>query len=285
MTKRATLALLFASLFLPLAGLFAQTPPTPIDYAEEVKASVYNMMEVYKNLPKTKNKEKMLAYFDKSYVIDRIRISLEERVEQSTNTYMDLERLFTLLSETPGLEVDYRIDEVIEAYGTENVGYCLFKASYEAKRDGSTYVTGNETVTYFFRRIDGAFRVVRAHSVQVRDQINRAGCPCNVYKSEANLNAYLAQIEVPSGTVFLKKIHTFSFGTEVNGLRIIDVDGIKYSWESGGDITILAQGVGDARVADGGKTIGKARKPLEAIVVIFRDYMYKLNCSSVNLKQ
>jgi hypothetical protein len=281
-----TLSTFFAAFFLCMSasGLLGQQPDQPtVDYAAEVKKTVYQMMETYQNLPKTKNAFPLLEFFDKSYETDRIRISIEERVEQKTDNYFDLENLFSLLINTPGLEIDYRINEIIDVYGTENVGYCLFKASYEAKRNGQVYIIGDETVTYFFKRIDGRYKAVRGHFVQVRDRINRAVCPCRLYKSQADENAYMVQVEMPVGTAFAQKVHTFSF-KYLKGLHVIEVDGFFYHWEGDQKILVMDNAVGGKSHSDAGQQIGTAKTAAQAITVILRDYMYRRNCSAIKFE-
>ncbi len=289
---KLTLSMRFLSIFTIAAmvatafgSLFAQQPPanTGKDYAAEVRTTLYDFVKAYQEIPKTKDVFSPLQFFDKSYETDRIRINIEERVEIKADKYSDLENLFNMLATTPGLELEYRINEILEVYGTENIGYCSFKASYEAKRFGQVYIIGDETATYFFKRIDGRYKIFRAHFIQVRDRINRAECPCQLYRSQADESAFLAQIEFPTGTAFANKIHTFAF-KYISGLHVIVVDGFYYHWEGDEKIVVMDNEVLGKRHPDAGQVIGKAKTNVQAIGIILRDHLYRKNCSAIKFE-
>lgn len=275
--------LLAFSLCLPFLAS-AQPTATNAEYIKEIEAKVREIQQTYAELPQSKNKEKMLSYFSKDYLIDRVRISLDERVEQSVNTIVDLEKLVNVVTNTPNMKIDYKIDEIMTTYASATVGYCMFKASYDVQRDGKPYVKGREIITYFLQKFNDEWKVVRAHSMQVRDQITRSSCPCNIYKSQAEDKSYIATTDIPEGDVFAKKLNTFTFETLPNGFKMIDVDGQKFSWGSDGKITVIATGPGQTG-AIGGKEIGVGKKPVDAMMIILRDYLYPNNCSAIKLSK
>lgn len=252
-------------------------------YEKEIEATVYAMAKAYEGLSVSKNKDRLLDYFTKDYLVDRVRITLDERVEVQTNNFVDLERLAQLLAETPNMEIHYTVDPIIKTYASPNVGYCIFEATYDFKKDGKPYVSGKETMTYYFQRVDQKWKVTRAHLVQVRERVNLSNCPCTVLKSSSTEGLYMAQIEVPSDTTFRTVRHNITFLNETNGMRLIDVDGTKYTWEYGGSVTVLPQGYQRA-ANDGGRVLGPAKKPIDVIRLILKEGLYPSNCSAVKIE-
>jgi hypothetical protein len=252
--------------------------------AKEIEQTVLDMMHTYETLPETKNKEKMLEYFDKNYKVDRVRFNISERFEYKINNLEDADRLFTLVTQNPGMKVEYKVDRFIKTYASETLGYAIFEATYNITKDDNPYVHGTEIQTYFFQKFEGRWKVMHGQVVQVRDKVNKSACSCQVYKSEASSNSFIVQTEVPDGDVFVKKMNTFTFETLENGFRVVDVDGKRFSWDTDGKLQALPSGIGQSN-QELGPEFGKAMKPIEVVTTILMEVLYSNNCSAINVKK
>lgn len=261
-------------------SLSAQLDSIPrVKYEKQVKETVNDMLKAYSGIPKTKNIEPFLAFFDKSYTTNRVRINVNSEIEFFNNDILNLEKLLGILKNTPNFEIEYKMGKVFKVWATETTAYIMFEAVFNTRRDNQDYVSGEEMQTYFFKRVNDKWKVIGAQSIQIRENVNRFTCDCHIYKSTASEDTYMATTEIPEGTVFSKKLNTFTFEKTNSGFRMVDVDGQKYSWDSDGTIRLMVKGMNQEK----GEMVGKADKPVEAMMQIIKNSLYPKNCSAVKV--
>jgi hypothetical protein len=272
-------------LFFALASsLTAQRDSLAQDPVKDLETFVRKVMKDYEALPITKNKERMMGYFSKDYVMTRYRFSIKNVLEEYKDDYYDLDRLATLVSQTPNMTMVYTIEKFTNIFATSAFGYCIFEASYEITRDGKPYVKGRETVTYYVQKDEQRnWKIIRGHTIQIRDQVNRSACTCQIYKSTAGEDTYLVKVEIPEGDRYTKQIHNFVFSKMKSGMRTIEVDGTLFTWDNDDNIHREQKGLQEA--VQVGEQAGKAKKPADAVGVILQYAFYPDNCSSIKFEK
>lgn len=275
--------LLSAKWLLLGALLFALQPAFGQKKEEQkIRDLINNYATAYENITNTKDLSEILQYVSTDLRSTNIQSTLQGRTNIWTASYTDFVEYLEMIRSTDELKINYDVQDIPVVSIRDNMATAVYTVEYEISRDGSKWSSGRETVSMVFNKTEGAedWRIIYFNFIGLENEKLRGTCLLELYRS-SNGN-YVAKTTVPDGKSYTTNFHNFEF-KQVNGKRIIKMEGWIFNWASTGEI--MAQGESTTMGEAANDQVGLASSPDDAVVAIVENFIYADKCDSYKVRR
>jgi len=262
-------------LFQPSVYGQESTEKTQEQTKKELETLLRNFEKDYVEIPKTKNKEKILNYFSKNVTSNIFVFNISGKSRVSNSSYEGFDEYLSSLLRARKIDLKYDINNIAYTYLGEKTATLVYTVDYETKEDQGIWVKGKETVSMAFERLGKDWKIVHYNILQVEDEKLKGTCLCELFVAEGEDGEVISKTTIPEGRAYTRKFDNFEF-REAGTDQMIKVGDLLFKRAKTGELFVIEE--------DKDVSIGVTASKKETVLTILRDYMYKDSCTRLRVR-
>ncbi|MEM6299518.1 MAG: hypothetical protein AAF740_12590 [Bacteroidota bacterium] len=196
-----------------------------------VERIVKDFAREYSDLGQSKDKKKVLQFFNTHMVSNMNFIRIGGRVNVSESNYEKLEdHLEGLL--TSELLVSHKVDQVFHISIKGDIGVISYQNNFEVTKDGDVLSKGSQLVTITQRKFNDEWKIIVYNVTEIEDAKLKGNCLCELFESTDAGIDYVSKVIIPGGTSYKKQLENFQF-RPFDGQTIIKTGDLYFAWMKG----------------------------------------------------
>lgn len=243
---------------------------------EELSTFLDNFAKDYVNLPKSKNIQSLLKYFDERSKSNIFSFGISGQARVTNSDIPGFEAYLKSLIRATDISLTYDIQDVYFTYTTPTFASLTYSLNYETKEKDGIWVKGVETVMMALEKSNDAWKIVHYSIVQIEDEKLKGTCLCEIFLSEEEDGEVVTKTTIPAGRSYSKKFNNFEFKT-IEGEWLIRSGESSFKRRRNGEMVALD---GEEEVK-----LGIANSRREAVLVILQERTYAESCARLQTKK
>lgn len=216
---KISLLLFIFLLFIDLQATAQQKKFTPDEVA--LRNYILSFGENYSAFSKSKDKEKVLSYMEKDVLGTLVSTDLNNKVTTFDSDFAGFDNHLKGILLREGLNIDYKINNVIRVYVSGDAGIVIYEATYVQKKNDEVWSSGDETVDLTLKRDkDKQWKIIHYTTIGFENAKYKGQCFCGV--KEIENQTYQTSTTAPAGRGYEAYTHSFKF-TNKDQDKIIEV--------------------------------------------------------------
>ncbi len=248
------LKLVLAIFILSIVGSFAQEKQAIQLLNKYISAS--------NDLNKTKEVNNVLSLFDDRYKNNTAYIGLSGVVKRSTISFEQFANQLGENVKNKNYDFKMTIQEIVHESQKERAGTVSALVNFETKIENKVAEKGTILMNLVVSLVRGKWKIIHNNTIRVAEGSDVGNCVCYLFNKGTTI--FNAETYYPAGVEYNREYQSFRVGTR-DGKRVVKGNDKDYAWTSNND------------VLDGGRKIGKANTPEEAVKVVL-SYIYADAC-------
>lgn len=274
---------LFLSFFLlPKSMLLAQEEQE-VDTEAEAKVItqvIRDFAREYSNLSQSKDKMKVLRFFNRRMRSNMNFIRIGGRVNVAEGTYEKFEdNIESLISSE--LSIKHEVAEVFHVTVKGDIGVVSYQNNFEVMKGKDLLSKGAQLVTITQKKFPEGWRIILYNVTEIEDEKLKGNCLCELFESTVAGIDYVSKVIVPGGTSYNTTLVNFIFRrTDKEGEIIIKTESDYYKWYKDGEGELFLYDIDKKETVE---KIGVSKEKDQAVILILED-LYSERCTNMVMK-
>lgn len=272
----------FILIFLIPFTSFAQKNSSSED---SLRIFINSFATTYSELGTSRNIDAVLEHMDKKVSSTILGYDIGGKIKTIHSNYDGFARHLKRILYLKGLNIDYKISDIIVTYVRSNVGALIYTVKYKTHRNGETWIKGTETVALTVRRKPKEdWKITHYTVIAVEDEKLKGSCKCELFEDKETGN-YASKTIIPSGEEYSVMFDEFKFQSGSQGVKFIELGDDIYKWKSSGELSYYKNAFAkkDAKIVE--RKIGSAKTKIAAILLILKRDKYPKSCTRLKLNR
>ncbi|MEM7657921.1 MAG: hypothetical protein AAF399_17480 [Bacteroidota bacterium] len=242
----------------------------------ELEAFLDNFAKDYANLPKSKNIQSLLKYFDEKAKSNIFSFGISGQSRVSNSDIPGFESYLKSIIRASEINLTYDIQDIYHTYTTSTFASLSYSLNYETKETNGIWVKGVETVMMALEKSNDQWKIVHYSIIQVEDEKLKGTCLCEIFLTEEADGEVVTKTTIPDGRSYSKKFNNFEFKT-IEGEWLIRAGDDSFKRRANGEMVML-NGEEETK-------LGIANSRREAVLIILKERIYADSCARLQTKK